>query len=74
MYTAQDVAELRKITGAGMMDCKKALEECKGNMEEAKTYLRKKGIAAADKKSKQNSIGRRCRFLYSYGRQNWCIS
>lgn len=51
MYTAQDVAELRKATGAGMMDCKKALEECKGNMEEAKTYLRKKGMAAADKKA-----------------------
>jgi elongation factor Ts len=51
MYTAQDVAELRKVTGAGMMDCKKALEECKGNMEEAKTFLRKKGMAAADKKS-----------------------
>jgi elongation factor Ts len=51
MYTAKDVAELRKLTGAGMMDCKKALEECNGNMEEAKTYLRKKGMAAASKKA-----------------------
>jgi len=51
MFTAKDVAELRRISGAGMMDCKKALEECNGNMEEAQTYLRKKGMAAASKKA-----------------------
>ncbi|MGI9569628.1 MAG: translation elongation factor Ts, partial [Desulfobulbia bacterium] len=45
------VAELRKKTGAGMMDCKKALTETAGNMEEAVDFLRKKGLSAAAKKS-----------------------
>lgn len=50
MYKASDVKELREKTGAGMLDCKKALEETKGNMEEAIDWLRKKGIAKAAKK------------------------
>ncbi len=45
------VAELRAKTGAGMMDCKKALSEANGNMEEAVDILRKKGLSAAAKKS-----------------------
>ncbi len=45
------VKELRDKTGAGMMDCKKALVETKGNVEEAIDWLRKKGISGADKKS-----------------------
>jgi len=45
------VKELRESSGAGMMDCKKALAECNGNIEEAKDYLRKKGLASADKKA-----------------------
>jgi elongation factor Ts len=45
------VSELRKKTGAGMMDCKKALTETAGNMEEAVDFLRKKGLSAAAKKS-----------------------
>jgi len=45
------VKELRDKTGAGMMDCKKALVETKGNIEEAIDWLRKKGISGADKKS-----------------------
>jgi len=49
--TAAMVSELRKKTGAGMMDCKKALTETAGNMEEAVDFLRKKGLAAAAKKS-----------------------
>lgn len=49
--TASMVAELRKKTGAGMMDCKKALNETGGNMDEAVDYLRKKGLSAAAKKS-----------------------
>lgn len=49
--TAAMVSELRKKTGAGMMDCKKALTETAGNMEEAVDYLRKKGLSAAAKKS-----------------------
>lgn len=49
--TAAMVSELRKKTGAGMMDCKKALTETGGNMDEAVDFLRKKGLAAAAKKS-----------------------
>ena len=49
--TAQMVKELRERTGAGMMDCKNALNECTGNMEQAVDALRKKGLAAAAKKA-----------------------
>lgn len=49
--TASMVSELRKKTGAGMMDCKKALTETGGNIEEAIDFLRKKGLSAAAKKS-----------------------
>jgi elongation factor Ts len=49
--SAKDVAALRKITGAGMMDCKKALEESEGDIENAKTWLREKGLAAAGKRA-----------------------
>ncbi|MGC9385330.1 MAG: translation elongation factor Ts [Hydrogenovibrio sp.] len=49
--TASMVKELREMTGAGMMDCKKALGETDGNMEEAIEFLRKKGMAGADKKA-----------------------
>lgn len=48
--TASMVKELRETTGAGMMDCKKALVETEGNIEEAVKYLREKGIAKAAKK------------------------
>ena len=48
--TASMVKELREATGAGMMDCKKALSETNGNMEEAMNYLREKGIAKSAKK------------------------
>lgn len=50
MYTVNDVKDLREKTGAGMMDCKKALEACEGNMEKAIDWLREKGIAKAAKK------------------------
>lgn len=49
--TAAQVKELRDITGAGMLDCKKALEQTDGNVEAAVTYLREKGIAKAAKKA-----------------------
>jgi elongation factor Ts len=49
--TAKDVAELRARTGAGMMDCKKALEEAGGEMDKAVDILRTKGIAKADKRA-----------------------
>ncbi len=49
--TAAQVNELRKATGAGLMDCKKALTETDGDMEKSVDYLRKKGLAAASKKA-----------------------
>jgi len=49
--TAQMVSELREKTGAGLLDCKKALTEANGNMEESVTILRKKGAASAAKKA-----------------------
>ncbi len=49
--TAKQVKELRDLTGAGMLDCKKALVDTEGNIEEAIDWLRKKGIAKAAKKS-----------------------
>jgi elongation factor Ts len=48
--TAQMIKDLRERTGAGMADCKKALVECDAEMDKAAEYLRKKGIASADKK------------------------
>jgi elongation factor Ts len=51
MITASMVKDLRERTGAGMMDCKKALNECQGDMEKAIEHLREKGLAAAAKKA-----------------------
>lgn len=50
MYSASDIKELREKTGAGMLDCKKALEATKGDMEQAIDWLREKGISKAAKK------------------------
>ena len=50
-FTAQDVKELREITGCGMMDCKKALTETDGDKDKAIEFLREKGLATAAKKS-----------------------
>ena len=49
--TAQMVKELREKTGAGMMECKKALESSKGDFDKAIEYLRQKGLATAQKKA-----------------------
>jgi len=51
VITAQMIKELRERTGAGMLDCKKALTEKEGDMEKAIEYLREKGLAAAAKKA-----------------------
>lgn len=51
MFSAKDVMTLREMSGAGMMDCKKALTECEGNMEKAMDYLREKSLAASAKKA-----------------------
>ena len=53
--TAASVKELRERTGAGMMDCKKALAETNGEMEPAIDWLRAKGLAAAAKKAGRTS-------------------
>ena len=49
--TAAQVKQLREVTGAGMMDCKKALTETNGDMDAAVEFLRKKGQAKAEKKA-----------------------
>jgi elongation factor Ts len=54
-YTATDVKNLRERTGAGMMDCKKALDDTAGDMEAAVDALRAKGLAAAAKKSSRTA-------------------
>jgi len=57
-YTAKDVQSLRQTTGAGMMDCKKALEENSGDIEAAKQWLREKGLAASAKRDdRENAQG-----------------
>ncbi len=53
MFNLEDVKTLREQTGAGMLDCKKALEENKGNLEEAVVWLREKGILKAAKKQER---------------------
>ena len=50
-FTAADVKKLREMTGVGMMDCKKALNEADGDMDKAVEWLREKGLAAAQKKA-----------------------
>ncbi|MFM7410886.1 MAG: translation elongation factor Ts, partial [Actinomycetota bacterium] len=57
-FTAQDVKTLRESTGAGMMDCKKALEANNGSIEDAKQWLREKGLAASAKRDdRENTQG-----------------
>jgi elongation factor Ts len=52
---AETVKELRELTGAGFMDCKRALEETGGDLEKATAYLREKGMAAAQRKSSREA-------------------
>ncbi len=54
--TTEMIKTLRERTGAGILDCKKALEEAEGNMDKAAEVLRKKGIASADKKSGRAAV------------------
>ena len=55
MITAKEVSELRARTGAGMMDCKKALEEANGDMDAAVELLRKSGAAKAEKRAERQA-------------------
>ncbi len=67
--TANAVKELRDRTNAGMMDCKKALMECDGNMEKAIDYLREKGLAKAAKKAGRNAKdGRIFSYIHNTGK------
>lgn len=54
-FSAQDVKALRESTGAGMMDCKKALQETDGDMDAAKRFLREKGLAASAKRDDRDN-------------------
>lgn len=63
MITAQLVKELREVTGAGMMDCKKALVETNGDMDAAVTWLREKGIMKAAKKESRIAAEGVCKFV-----------
>lgn len=62
--TATQVKELREETGAGMMDCKKALEECNGDFAKAKDFLREKGLAKAKSKASRIAAEGLCRFVF----------
>jgi len=67
--TAQQVQELRRKTGAGIMDCKKALNECNGEMEKAAVLLRKEGMARADARvSRETSEGLVSSYIHAGGR------
>jgi elongation factor Ts len=68
-FTAKDVQELRQRTGAGMMECKRALEETKGDKEQAVENLRKKGIAKAERRlGKQTSEGQITSYIHHNGK------
>ncbi len=67
--TAQTVARLREMTGAGMMDAKKALEETKGDLATAADVLKKKGLAKAEKKSdRATKEGRVYSYIHANGK------
>lgn len=63
--TAKEVKELRELTGAGMMDCKKALTATEGDMEKAVEFLREKGLATAQKKASRIAAEGLCKTLVS---------
>ena len=69
MFTAKDVQTLRQKTGAGMMECKKALQENAGDMAKSEEYLRVKGIAKAEKRTgKQTSEGQITSYIHHNGK------
>jgi elongation factor Ts len=69
VFTAKDVQTLRQKTGAGMMECKRALEENKGDMQKSEEYLRVKGIAKAEKRTgKQTSEGQITSYIHHNGK------
>jgi len=66
-YAAADVKKLREETGAGMMDCKKALDEADGDFQKAQEIVRERGLAKAEKKAdRETNIG----YIVSYVHAN----
>ena len=61
--TAKQVKELREMTGAGMMDCKKALTATEGDFDKAIEFLREKGLATAEKKAGRVAAEGLCKTL-----------
>ncbi|MCJ7808284.1 MAG: elongation factor Ts, partial [Dehalococcoidia bacterium] len=55
MITTQSIKELRELTGAGIMDCKRALQETEGNIDNATDILRKQGFDMAEKKAQREA-------------------
>ena len=83
--TAKMVKDLREQTGAGMMDCKKALSETNGDMDAAVEYLRKNGQAKAEKQADRIEASnptfqectrceRTCSFLHPWRRKDRCCN
>ena len=68
--TAKQVKELREMTGAGMMDCKKALTATEGDMDKAVEFLREKGLATAQKKASRVAAEGLCKTLVSADEKN----
>lgn len=70
-YTANDIKTLREETGAGMMECKRALDEAEGNFEKAKEIIFQRGLAKAEKKSdRETKIG----YIASYVHTNHTVA
>lgn len=68
-YTAADIKALREETGAGMMDCKKALEESQGDMDKAREWVKQRGLAKAEKKSdRETPEGYIASYVHSTGK------
>ncbi len=66
--SADDIKKIRDMTGAGMMDCKKALEQFEGDMDKAVDELRKKGLAKAAKRmDRETAVGRVCSYIHGEG-------
>ena len=66
--TTADIKKLRELSGAGMMDCKKALIENKGDVEKAVDFLRKKGLIKASKRmGRETSVGRIFSYIHGVG-------
>lgn len=69
MFTTEDIVKLRKRTGAGVVDCKKALTESNGDIDKASEWLREKGIAAAAKKADRIAAeGAVCSYIHMGGK------